>query len=174
MAIEEVVSELNRIKSAGLIADYAIGGAVAAQAYIETASTEDVDVFIILGPAAHPLAPLTPIWADLVAHGAKEHDEYLVIGGWPVQLLPPGTPLYDDAIARAHIQVVGGQELRIMGPEHLAAIALALGRNKDYVRVEEFIRRGKIDRAVFQDLIERFGLRQQWNTFKTRFGIGNA
>lgn len=34
MALDEVVSELNRLQADGLVANYAIGGAVAAQAYI--------------------------------------------------------------------------------------------------------------------------------------------
>lgn len=170
MPILHVISELNRIRDAGLIADYAIGGAIAAQAYIEASSTEDVDVFVVFGEnGAHPLAPLGPIWADLTAHGAKEDGGYLVIGGWLVQLLPPGTPLYDDAIKAARTQMIGDQVVRIMGPEHLAAIAISVGRGKDYQRVEEFVKRGKVDMATLNGLIERFGLREKWNAFNTKF-----
>lgn len=97
-----------------------------------------------------------------------------MIGGWPVQLLPPGTPLYDDAILNARTKMFGGQEGRIMGPDHLAAIALATGRGKDYVRVEEFIKRNKIDMDVFLQLVERFGLQEQWKTFEMRFLTPNA
>ncbi|MHB1094741.1 MAG: hypothetical protein ACYC3F_01040 [Gemmatimonadaceae bacterium] len=170
MPIQDVISELNRIRSAGLIADYAVGGAIAAQAYIETSSTSDIDVFVaVSGPAAQSLAPLGPIWADLTARGAKVDGLYLVIGDWPVQFLVPGTPLYDDAVTNARTKDFGGQIGRIMGPEHLAAIALATGRNKDYVRIEEFIRRGKVDSAVLAQLIERFGLQAEWKTFEARF-----
>jgi hypothetical protein len=175
MAIQDVVAELNRIQAAGLIADYAIGGAIAAQAYIETSATVDVDVFVVFGgDTANSLAPLVHIWADLIAHGAKEEGEYLVIGGWPVQFLPPGTPLYDDAIRNARTRDFGGKEGRIMGPEHLAAIALATGRAKDYTRIEEFIRRGKVDMAVLMQLIEQNGLQATWKTFETRYLPSNA
>jgi len=171
MPIQEVISELNRIQAAGIIATYAIGGAIAAQEYIETSSTLDVDVFVVFaGDAAQSLAPLGPIWANLITHGAKVEADYLVIGGWPVQFLPPGTPLYDDGIRSARTKDFGGGvEGRIMGPEHLAAIAIATGRNKDYVRVEEFIRRGKVDKAGLMKLIEHFGLEGDWKKFETKF-----
>lgn len=173
--IQDVISELNRIKTAGLISDYAIGGAVAAQAYIETSSTEDIDVFVVLGgTGAHPLNPLAPIWADLVAHGAKVDGMYLVIGGWPVQLLPDGTPIYDDAINAAVDKDFGGVVGRIMRPEFLAGLALFAGRNKDYLRVEEFIRREKVDVKALMLLVERYGLQSSWKTFETKFLGSNA
>ena len=68
MSISKVISELNRLVAHGLVAKYAIGGAVAAQAYIETSSTEDIDAFVIVaGDEAKCLAPLGAIWSDLVA-----------------------------------------------------------------------------------------------------------
>lgn len=168
--MDEIVSELNRIKAAGLIADYAIGGAVAAQAYIETSSTEDVDVFVMFPASSHPLSPLGPVWADLIAHGARQLEGgYLEIGGWPVQLLPPGQPLYDDAIAHAQSRPFGRESGRIMGPAHLAAIAIATGRGKDYVRVEEFLRQDRVSRAELEDLVARYGLFEHWKTFRSRF-----
>jgi hypothetical protein len=170
MPIQDVVSELNRIQNSGLISGYAIGGAVAAGAYIEATQTEDVDVFVIFGDRpVHPLAPLREIWADLISNGAQVQGEYLVIGGWPVQLLPPGTPIYDDAIASARTKDFGGVDGKIMGPEHLAAIALATGRGKDYVRVAEFIRTGKLDPTILNQLIDQFGLADRWKEFQTRF-----
>lgn len=176
MSIQAVISELNRIKSAGLIADYAIGGAVAAQAYIESSATVDIDVFIAIQDSGGPLiANLGPIWNDLVAHGAKEEGEYLVIGDWPVQLLPHNiSPLYEDAVQHARTEQIGNQEARIMGPESLAAIALATGRSKDFVRLEEFIRRKKVDMSVLKELIERFGLRAQWKSFEMKFLANNV
>ena len=175
MAIQHVISELNRIKSAGLVADYAVGGAVAAHAYIEPSDTVDVDVFVLFtGRDTSPIASLTPIWADLVSNGAKEVGPYLEIGGWPVQLLGPGTALETDAIANAVDVPFGGLTARVMRPEHLVAIALATGRPKDYGRVEEFIRTGKVEMAKLIALIERFGLDDRWKTFQTRFLRSNA
>lgn len=171
MALNDVVSELNRIREAGLISDYAIGGAVAAQAYIETTSTEDVDVFVVLSGSSADLAPLSDIWADLVSRGAKQEGGYLVIGGWPVQLLPPGNQLYEEAILTARVFDFGGHSGRVMLPEHLVAIALQTGRSKDYQRVSEFIRQGSVAVETITQLVARFGLTDGWNTFLTRFPL---
>lgn len=169
MAIKEVIHELNRIQSEGLVVDYAVGGAVAALAYIEASSTEDVDVFVILRPGASDLAPLGEIWANLQAHGAVPEGERLVIGEWPVQFLPPGSPLDEDAIRNAQPWDFGGVSGRIMRPEYVAAIALALGRAKDKVRVEEFVRRGRLDMAEFTKVLTKHGLLQQWNIFTHKY-----
>jgi hypothetical protein len=171
MPIHDVISELNRLQSQGLISDYAIGGAVAANAYIEPADTEDLDVFVVVSlDESNSLDPLTNVNADLVAHGATWHGMYLVIGGWPVQLLLPGSDLYEDAIAHGRASVFAdGLSAKIMGPEHLVAIALATGRLKDYVRVVEFLRRGVVDRAHLEDLVKKYGLTQQWLNFESRF-----
>jgi hypothetical protein len=121
MPIEEVVSELNRLHAEGTIAEYAIGGAVAAQAYIAPMSTEDIDVFVIFaGAEASTLAPLQPLYTDLIPRGAKVNGPYLEIGGWPVQFLPAADPLYESAIAEARSIPFGDQSARVMGPEHLA------------------------------------------------------
>ena len=173
MAIQDVILELNRIRDAGLVLDYAIGGAVAALAYIETSSTEDVDVFVVLTEdGTHRLHPLGKIWADLTANGAKEDGGYLVIGGWPVQFLL-GSPLDNDGVGSARTRMFGDQEGRIMGPEHLAAIAISVGREKDYPRVQEFIKRGKLDMPVFMGLVEKFGLSEKWKAFETKFLTAN-
>jgi hypothetical protein len=170
MPIKDAISELNRVRDAGLIQDYAIGGAVAAIAYIEAMSTEDVDVFAIFADSgASFLAPLGPVWHDLVAHGAKVDGEYLVIGGWPVQLLPSGGPLYDEAIASAVIHDFDGVSGNIMPARHLAAIAIQTARGKDYQRVDEFIRADQVSIEELKELVERFGLRSSWETFLLRY-----
>lgn len=168
--MEKVVSELNRLQTDGLIAAYAIGGAVAAQAYIAPMSTEDVDVFAVLSePDASSLAPLRSIYADLIPRGAKENGPYLEIGGWPVQFLTFREPLYESAITHARVIQIGGQPARIMDPEHLAAIALKTGRAKDHLRLLEFISSGAINQASFEKLLERFGLSDAWKSFRVKF-----
>lgn len=175
MTLQRVIAELNRLEGTGLIATYAIGGAVAAQAYLEPTSTVDVDVFVVFGGSgSQSLAPLGDIWKDLIAHGATAEGQYIVIDDWPVQFLPGGTPLLDEAIQNARPQALDGQMTRIMGPEHLAGIALATGRDKDYARVAEFIKSGALDPNALRAMVERFGLTKGWETFKTRFPSANV
>lgn len=170
MAIEEVVIALNRLESDGLIASYAIGGAVAAQAYIAPMSTEDVDVFVVFsGDSANSLSPLQPIYANLIPRGAKISGPYLEIGGWPVQFLPAGAPLYTAAISDARSLPFGDVSARVMGPEYLAAIALQTGRGKDHLRLLEFINTGVLDESVFRNLVAHYGLSQKWSIFQAKF-----
>lgn len=170
MALETVISELNRLRSAGIIGDYAFGGAVGAQLYIEPGTTHDVDVFVIVTePDASSLAPLQSIYSDLILHGAKQDHEYLVIGGEPLQVLTDANPLYTDAIKNARSDAIGNEIGRFMTPEHLAAIALETGRNKDKLRLLQFIENGVLNMPAFEDLVNRFGLGDKWNSFQSAF-----
>jgi hypothetical protein len=174
--IQDVIAELNRIRAAGLISNYAIGGAVAADVYIAPSSTEDIDVFVIFAQTdASPLAPLGPIWADLQKHGAIPEGGHLVIGGWPVQVLPAGSPLYDEAIQTATDKDFGGGVIgRVMKAEYLVAIAVSVGRQKDYMRVVEFVQRRVVDLNVLQQLLTKHNLQSQWAVFKGKFLATNA
>ncbi len=175
MSIKEVISELNRVVTDGLVAKYAIGGAVAAQAYIETSSTEDIDAFVVIaGDEGRGLTPLSRVWADLVAHGAKQDGLYLVIGDWPLQLLISDGQLYLEAIETAQPLDFDGQSAFVMMPEYLAAIALKTGRSKDYQRVAEFIRQGSTTTETVAELVGRFALQDAWSRYLTRFPADDA
>jgi hypothetical protein len=175
VSISKVISELNRLVADGLVAKYAIGGAVAAQAYIETSSTEDIDAFVIVaGDEARSLAPLGPIWSDLVGNGAKQDGQYLVIGDWPLQLLINDEQLYVEAIEGARPVDFDGQTAYVMSPEHLAAIALKTGRSKDYQRVAEFISQGSTTVEQVTELVGRFDLHDAWKKYLTRFPPDDA
>jgi hypothetical protein len=171
MAIQDVITQLNRLKASGVISEYAIGGAVAARTYIQAAATEDIDVFVVLaGQQPSSLLSLGPIYADLLGHGATAEGPYLVVGDWPVQFLAPGSSLYDEAIAAAPtVEVGGGVSARIMTAEHLAAIALDTGRPKDHTRLVEFVTSGVLNTQIFQEIVARFGLNAKWDAFREKF-----
>ena len=63
MNIKEIVSTINEMQTAGVIGQYAIGGAVAATFYMDDPdTTDDVDVYIVLNPApGQLLVSLDPI-----------------------------------------------------------------------------------------------------------------
>lgn len=46
--MREALMALNRLVADGVIASYAIGGAIGASFYIEAQATEDLDVFVIM------------------------------------------------------------------------------------------------------------------------------
>lgn len=167
--MQELVSELNRIRNSRLVSAYAIGGAVAANIYLEPSATLDVDVFVTLDAGAHHgVDDLGPVYADLVAHGAKWDGPYLVVGGWHLQLLGQGSPLDQDAVLHAVDHPFGDEAGKIMTAHHVAAISLATLRpEKDIGRVSGLLRSKQLDRFAFDALVERFGLRKQWAKYET-------
>ncbi|PYK02426.1 MAG: hypothetical protein DME63_06720 [Verrucomicrobia bacterium] len=50
--------------------------------------------------------------------------EHVVIAGWPVQFLPAGTALLQEALATAVERNVEGTPVRVFSGEHITAIAL--------------------------------------------------
>ena len=57
----------------------------------------------------------------------------------PVQFLPPGNELEQEAIAGAVSVTVQDVPTRVMTAEHLVAIALRTGRAKDRARIVQFL-----------------------------------
>jgi hypothetical protein len=161
---------LNRMQADGVIGSYAIGGAVGATFYLEPVATLDVDVFVLLSaPAESALLSLGPIYDYLLPLGYRSEGEYIHIGDWPVQFLPPAGPLEEEAINRARETEVEGIPLRVMTAEHLAAIALSVGRAKDFSRILQFIESGVLDSASLDDILNRHHLLPKWEQFGRRF-----
>ena len=154
----------------GVIDRYAIGGAVGATFYLEPVATLDVDVFIAFRPeAGQLLISPQPIFEYLKTRGATMQDEYIVVAGWPVQFLPPGTPLVEEALKKSVERDVEGTAVRVFTAEHLAAIALQTGRAKDKARLLQFIEAGALDAVRFQSILARHGLVDAWQKFERQF-----
>lgn len=164
MTIALVFAEMEALCAAGVVENYALGGAVAAIKYLEPASTQDVDIFIVFPTsAASPLARLTSVYEFLTRRGADPEGAHMVIGGWPVPLLPASGPLLEEAMRDAQVTDVDGQRVRIFTAEHLAAIALQTGRTKDKLRVAQFLEWSGFDRPRFNAILERHGLLAKWH-----------
>jgi len=173
--MKETLAAIQELKGNGVIADYAIGGAVGATFYVEPIATLDVDVFVLFShDPDEALISLTPIYDYLKDRGCEAKDEYVVLGGWPVQFLPLANPLIEEAVAEAADTDVEGIPTRIMTAEHLAAIALQLGRAKDYARVIQLVEAGCLDRARLDAILERHGLASAWAQFQRRFLEGSG
>jgi hypothetical protein len=168
--VREVFEAINRIKADGVIDGYAVGGAVGATFYLDPVATYDVDIF-----AAFPrqegqlLITLKPIFDYLRERGCAMDGEHVVIGGWPVQFLPPTGPLVEEALENAVETSVEGTPVRVFTAEHLAAIALQTGRAKDKARLLQFIEAGVLDLSRFQTIVERHGLGDHWKMFRRQF-----
>jgi hypothetical protein len=169
--VKETLEAINQMQADGVIGKYAIGGAVGATFYLEPAATVDLDVFVTLPTAsAGLLVSLAPIYEYLKGHGGRVQDEYIVIGGWPVQFLLPSNELECEAVAEAVPTQVEGAPTWVMSAEHLAAIALQTGRAKDHIRLLQFLEQGAADRKKLQIVIERHGLIPKAEQFESKFG----
>jgi len=170
LSISQVITLINQMEADGVVERYAIGGAVGATFYLEPVATLDVDIFVAYRQELGKLliSP-QPILDYLAARGGVLEGEYMIVAGWPVQFLPPTSPLVEDALANAVTVDVDGTPARVFTAEHLAAIALETGRAKDKARLLQFIEAGAIQAELFQSLLARYGLVDRWLEFERTF-----
>lgn len=170
MDIKEAISVINRMQADGVVERYAIGGAVGATFYLEPVATLDVDIFVAFrADPGSPIISLRPVLDHLKARGCTMKGEYVLIAGWPVQFLPPSGPLVEEALAEAVEKDVEGTPARVFTAEHLAAVALQVGRAKDKARLLQFIEAGALDATRFQSILARHGLVDTWRKFERQF-----
>jgi hypothetical protein len=170
VSISQVIVLINQMQTDGVIERYAIGGAVGATFYLEPVATLDVDIFVDFRPdPGKVLVSPQPILDYLAARGGVLEGEYIVVGGWPVQFLPPTSPLVEEALSAAVTVEVEGTPARVFTAEHLAAIALETGRAKDKARLLQFLEAGAIQAEVFQSILARHGLVNRWREFEQTF-----
>ena len=166
MGLRAVLAEVRALEEARVVERYAIGGAVGALRYVSVGATEDVDVFVTFASeSGGRLDPLAPIYEFLKPRGARVEAGRLVIGGWPVQFLPADGPLLQEAMGEALDVDVEGTPTRVFTAEHLAAIALQLGRPKDKLRVVQMVDEKVLDMKRFAAILKRHGLTAKWETF---------
>jgi hypothetical protein len=143
---------------------------VGATFYLEPVSTLDVDIFIELHAAPGSLIiSLDPIFSYLRGLGFEMEGEHIVISGWPVQFLPPTSPLAKEALDQPTEMDVEGISVCVFTAEHLAALALQTGRAKDKARLLQFVENGALDPTKFEKIIQRHGLTEEWRQFQRQF-----
>src|ERR1043166_5744995 len=121
---------------------------------------------------------LKPVYSYLKKKGYGEHrEEGIVIEGWPVQFPPVASQLDVEALAQAgdvNIEinkVEGSVRTRILRPEHIVANALRVGRPQDFIRVTQFLQEHAVDLTILCALLDRHGLKHEWQSFCKRAGI---
>ena len=168
--VKATLEAINQMEADGIIGRYAIGGAVGATLYLEPAATLDVDIFVMLPTApGSALLSLAPLYDYLKVRGGAVKDEHIVIGGWPVQFLPPSNELERETVREAVSATVEGVPTWVMSAEHLVAIALCTGRPKHHIRIVQFIEQAAVDRRKLQDILERHGLTVKWKQFERKY-----
>jgi len=168
--VKATLEAINQMQADGVIGKYAIGGAVGATFYLEPAATVDLDIFVTLPTSSGGLLlSLAPIYEYLNSRGGKIVDEYVEIGGWPVQFLAPSNHLETEAVAESVATTVDGVRTWVMSAEHLVAIALRTGRSKDHNRILQFVEQDAVNRQKLQSILKRYGLTGKWKEFERKY-----
>jgi hypothetical protein len=166
--MKQVAELLNAMRDAGVIRDYALFGAIAQMRYTEPVATLDADVLLAV-PSPEKLDVLKPIYEFCAARGYPPEGESVRVGAWPVQFIPVFSPLTEEALEQAETADFEGVAFRVVRADHLAAIALSVGRAKDYARILGLLESGSVSRQQVATLAARHGLAEAWARFEARF-----
>src|SRR2546427_8287374 len=94
----------------------------------------------------------------LRARGYHEEKECVNIEGVPVQFLPAYNALLEEALAEARETRYEATPTRVLRAEHLLAIALQTGRDKDRERVRLLREQASLDQKYLAAVLARHGL----------------
>lgn len=157
LPLAEVMRAANGLVTAGLIEDWALGGALAAIYYIEPFTTYDADIFFI--PKDKGLTASIPaIYAHLQGHGWQVEREHLLIRGFPVQFLA-ASGLTEEAVREAEAIDYEGVPAKVFRAEHIVAIAASVGRAKDKARIEQLLQQVNLDQNRLENILQRHNLK---------------
>src|SRR5437867_4589402 len=129
---------------------------------VEPVLTFDLDVFVVLPQAGGGLLTLAPLYEALRARGYREEKECVNIEGVPVQFLPAYNALLEEALAEAQETLYESTPTRVLRAEHLLAIALQTGRDKDRERVRLLRDPAPLDMSRLSGVLARHGLGDNW------------
>jgi hypothetical protein len=153
---------LNELEHAGVMRRYGIGGAMGATFYVEPLLTFDLDVFVLLPQTSGGLLTLAPLYEALRARGYAEEGECVNIEGVPVQFLPAYNALLEEALRAALETDYEGTPTRVLRAEHLVAICLQTGRDKDRERVRILCEQTELDLAYLSAVLQHHNLEAKW------------
>ena len=153
----DVLRAANGLVAEAVIADYAIGGAMAAVFYVEPFTTYDIDLFY--KPKTNALdADFPRIFEALRNQGWTIEGAHLLCQGFPVQFLA-GSGLTGEAIEDAVQTSFEGVPTKVFRAEHILAIAAQVGRDKDRSRIAQILEQTEIDRAYLRALLNKYSLK---------------
>lgn len=154
--LADVLRAANDLVSAGLIKDYALGGALAAIYYTEPITTYDANIIFVASDETLS-AGIPAIYSHLQSKGWRVEREHLLIGNFPVQFLA-ASGLTEEAVREARPVQYESVPAKVFRPEYIIAIAASVGRHKDFARIEQMFDQVKIDKALLDDILRRYSL----------------
>jgi hypothetical protein len=153
LPLAEVLRAANGLVAAGLIEDWALGGALAAIYYVEPFTTYDAGIFFI-AKAQGLTAGIPAIYAHLRSQGWQVEREHLLFHEFPVQFLA-ASGLTEEAVREAERIDYEGVPARVFRAEHIVAIAASVGRAEDKARIEQLLQQADLDKTYLADVLQR-------------------
>jgi hypothetical protein len=130
--------------------------------YAEPTRTYDVDVFALLPSHGQSLLEiLAPVYRWVESQGFTVDAEHVLVDGVPVQILPAYNPLVVDAIHTALVHEYEGVLVRVVGPEHLIALALQAGGARRRERAWLLLQTGAVDRSRLRTLLDTHAIDEE-------------
>ncbi len=170
--IAKTISVINQMTADDIVENYALGGATAVIFYTEPIATEDVDIFVHLKEGGNPFMEFQPIFDYLKDKGYGMKGEHFYVEGFPVQFLPTGKDLLDEAVTEANeFQLAEEVIVRVMTPEHLVAVMLDTGRLKDYLRIGVFLQHEVVNPNELQTILAKHNLTEKWQANINKFRV---
>lgn len=154
--LADVLRAANELVSAGLIKDYALGGALAAIYYTEPFATYDADIIFISSDKTLS-AGIPAIYSHLQSKGWHVEREHLIIKDFPVRFLA-ASGLTEEAVRKAKRIEYDGVPAKVFSPEYIIAIAASVGRVEDLARIEQLMTQSNVDRALLDDILRQHNL----------------
>ena len=133
--MEKTLQVLNDLVADGVLGRYAIGGAMGATFYAEPVLTFDLDIFVILPQTVAGLSTLVPAGTQRFTGGGVTEAREVHYEQTPT---------------------------RVLRAEHLVAIALQTGRDKNRERVRLLREQANLDGDYLANLMSRHGLEGKW------------
>lgn len=158
MGLSEELSEalivLNELKKKEIIQDYAIGGGHAIIHHNVEYASQDLDIFAII-VSEDSFRILQPVYKFFRERGHKIRKAHIWIGDIPIQIFPNISPLHNNAVEEADGVEVEGIPTKVIGVEHLIALALLPLRATDKWRIMQLL--AKANKERLSGIIDRFG-----------------
>jgi len=131
--------------------DFVIIGAVAATAYLEPMTTEDLDMIVLVETDKDYIE----VFQRVQQVADRTEGMHLVLSGVPVQMFPTTIkPLYMDTLKKARTFNIDEFNVKVASPEHLVVLALEANRYKDKVRIQYLLPEANIE--YLKELLEVF------------------
>ena len=169
--IGDVFAVLEDMCTAGILRKWAVGGAFAATLHDEPIATLDLDIFFLFSNEQKSLIlDLSEIYDYASSRGFTFDHEFVDIHGWLVQFVESSkNDLWLEALQSTTNVAIGDCTVAVIAPDYLAAMWLLAGRKKDFAKIAVFLDNGLVDRSNLMDIIDRHGLRPQWEKERRRF-----